>query len=214
MRPDADEGNAKNIWQATGYAANLLTKVLQPYVLGTAANSPAFESDVTTAVRRGSDATMLMVVNGSDAQRTLSIDFTKYKAGTYITRYRLGAASLQTDLLPDSNGEIITLPRGGSVVYLFPFVSSTKFLQPALFRPTLPSGAHSAHLSYTYIYIERILQATSGVDCTMGCMVQADPRLGDLYYQFTYTGADGRVVGRSDVTKLVRNRPTSLRQSQ
>jgi hypothetical protein len=214
IRPDTGDRNSKGIWQATAYAANLLTKVLQPYVLGTASSSPGYERNITTAVRRGSDAVMLMVVNDSDLERTVDIDFSQYKSSTDVSRYRLAPASLRTDLLPGSAGETITLPRGGSVVYLFPFVSSTRFLQANFLRPKLPSAARTARLSYTYLYAEHLLQANDSIDCTNGCSIHTDPRLGEIYYQFTYVGQDGRLIGRSDVAKLPLSPPNPSRRSQ
>src|SRR5438093_6831205 len=94
MRPDSGDRNSKEIWQASGYASNLITKVLQPYILGLAVNSPGYVRGVTTAVRRGPDATMLMVVNDNDAERNLIIDLSPYRTGTTITRYRLSYSSL------------------------------------------------------------------------------------------------------------------------
>ncbi|PYS54832.1 MAG: hypothetical protein DMG13_06290 [Acidobacteria bacterium] len=202
MRPDATERNSKEIWQAAGYVSNLLTKVLQPYVLGSAESSPAYQRSITTAVRRGSDATMLMIVNGNDADRTVSVDFRPYKSDAGIIRYRLSYFYLQSDLLPDSSGETITLPKGGSVVYLFPFLNSTKFLQAAFLQPTLAAGASYAGISYNYIYSDHLSQLTDSVDCTNGCTVQVDTRLGDVYYQFIYSDASGTVISRTDVNKL------------
>jgi len=202
MRPDAVERNSREIWQAAGYVSNLLTKVLQPYILGTAASSPAYQRGITTAVRRGTDATMLMVVNGNDAERTVNIDFTPYKTGTAIARYRLSYFLLQSDLLPDTPGDSVILPKGGSVVYLFPFSADTSFLKSVSFRREFPVGASQAMLSYNYIYGEHLSQFTDGVECTSGCSMQLDTRLGDIYYQFTYADTNGKVISRSDVLKF------------
>src|SRR5260370_14888123 len=192
MRPDGEE-NSKGIWQASGYASNLITKVLQPYILGSAVSSPGYARGITTAVRRGSDAMMLMVVNDNDAERSVSIDFTPYRTGAPIARYRLSYFHLQSDLLPDEGGDSVTLPKGGSAVYLFPFSANTSLLKFAFFQPSLPAGASSAHLSYNYIYSEHLSQLTDGVEGTSGCGVQVDTRLGDIYYQSTYTDTNGRV---------------------
>ena len=105
--------------EATAYAANLLTKVPQPYILGAAESSPAYSHNITTAVRRGSDATMLLIVNGNDVDRTVSVDFAPYRMGGDVVRYRLSYSYLQSDLVADTTRETITLPRGGSVIYLF-----------------------------------------------------------------------------------------------
>src|SRR5207237_7423731 len=99
-------------------------------------------------------------------------------------RYRLSYFSLRSDLLPDTSSDNITLPRGGSVVYLFPFSSDTQFLQATSLQPELPVGADRASLSYNYIYSEHLAQTTDSLDCTAGCALQLDTRLGDVYYQF------------------------------
>lgn len=202
MRPDSTERNSKEIWQATAYAAHLLTRVLQPYILGAAANSPAYSHNITTAVRRGTDATMLLIINGNDADRSVSVDFRPYRTGVDVARYRLSCSYLQSDLVADTTGETITLPRGGSVVYLFPFSSSSRRLETTFLRPTLPAGANHASLSYNYLYGEHLSQLSDGVECTKGCAVQVDARLGEIYYQFTYIGPKGNVIGRSRVAEL------------
>ena len=142
---------------------------------------------------------MLLVVNGNDAERSLNIDFTPYKTGTAIARYRLSYFYLQSDLLPDSNGDSVTLPKGGSVVYLLPFSTDTSFLKSTFFQPQLPAEASQASLSYNYVYGEHLSQFTGGIECTRGCSVAQDTRLGDIYYQFTYADTNGMVVGRSDI---------------
>jgi hypothetical protein len=196
MRPDAAERNAKEIWKAAGYAANLLTKVLEPYILGTAANSPAYSRNITTAVRRGPDGIMLMIVNGSDAERSVNVEFAPYRSGGDIARYRLASAYLQSDLLRDGTGEMITLPKGGSVTYFFPSKPGVRFLQPVRLKPELPKGAIRASLSYNYIYGEHLPELTESIDCTKGCTVQVDPRLGEIRCRFTYSDADGTVIRR------------------
>lgn len=202
MRPDSTERNSKEIWQATAYAGNLLTKVLEPYILATAASSPAYSHNITTAVRRGSDAIILLIVNGNDGERTVNVDFGPYRTGIDVARYRLSYSELQTDVVADTTGETITLPRGGSVVYLFPFSSSSKPLQTAVLQPILPAGASRASLSYNYIYSEHLSQIRGGRECARSCSVQVDPRLGEVFYQFTYTGPAGNVIGRSPVSEL------------
>jgi hypothetical protein len=88
------------------------------------------------------------------------------------------------------------------VVYLFPLSASTSFLTPVFFQPAPPVGANRASLSYNYIYGEHLSQFTAGIECSLGCGVQADTRLGDIYYQFTYLDANGKVIGLSDVLEL------------
>src|SRR5262249_16309229 len=111
-------------------------------------------------------------------------------------------SQLQSDLVPDTAGETITLPRGGSVVYLFPAASTSRPLQPSFLQPTFPAGATRASLSYNYIYSEHLSQLTDGRECNKRCTVHIDPRLGAAYYQFTYTDRKGHVVSRSPVSEL------------
>ena len=112
-----------------GYAANLLTKVLQPYVLGMALSSPGYGRNIVTAVRQGSDARMLLLVNANDWERTLTVDLTPYRTGQAITRYTVSGDGLRTDELVDGPTDTIQLRGGESVVYLFPLSGGVAFTQ-------------------------------------------------------------------------------------
>jgi len=183
-------------WQAMGYAASLLTKVLEPYFLGVALNSPAYGRNIVTAARQGPDAAMLLIVNGSDAQTTITVDFTPYKSGTAITRYRLSPDAIATDVLPDGDGEAVTLADGESVVYLFPFVPSTAFTKAVTIAPPEHPGS-KAVLNYSYVYQSMLRKRIQGIPCTTDCTLNLDLRLGDVYYQFTYLNENDEVVGKS-----------------
>ncbi len=211
--PTATDPNVVQNWRAMAYAANPLTTTLTPYVLGTAIDSPSYGGNPTppvgwgpyfaniiTAVREGSNALMLMIVNDNDFARTLPVNFTPYRTGNSITRYQIRSDGISTDVLPDESGETITLGAGASAVYLFPTSSGTHFTTATpIAAPSLPSGASKAALHYSYIYSDALPQQFEGIDCASGCTVNQDPNFGTLYYQFTFLDSANHVLGQSAV---------------
>ncbi len=108
-------------WQAMSYAATLLGGVLQPYLLGTAGNSPAYGRNIVTAVRSSGHGMMLMVVNGNDWARTIPVDFRPYLTSGGTTEYRLRSTGVTSSVLnAGMRRQTVTLGPGETVVYLFP----------------------------------------------------------------------------------------------
>jgi hypothetical protein len=178
---------AVNLWRSMGYAAALMTKVLQPYLLSPPSSSPALGRNIVTGVRKASAGTMLMVVNGWDGDRTLKIDFTPYKSGFGAVRYRVNSTWLRTALLPDENNETITLSAGETAVYIFPNSSAPTGLDNVTFLPVPPVGSSKMSITYGYIYQQNVAAFGDSYDCTSGCTLPVDRRLGDVYFQYTFT---------------------------
>lgn len=188
-------------WRAMGYSANLLTKVLQPYLLDRTLSSPSYGRGIITAARLGLDAKMLMLVNSNDGPRTVSVDFAPYQSTSSATRYRVNAGSLATAVVRNATGETLTLAPGESVAYLFPLASATVFTEPVPFTP--PSTAYAkAVLRHNYVYAQDLAARQEGVDCLPACTLDLDRRLGDVHYQYTYLDGSGAVIGQSAVLKL------------
>ncbi len=146
---------------------------------------------------------MLMIVNDNDWPYTLPVNFTVYRTGNSITRYRIKSDGIRTDVLSDEPGETITLEAGESAVYLFPISASTQFTTAvAIPPPSLPSGASKAVLHYSYIYRDELPQQMEGIDCAGGCTVNQDPNFGTLYSQFTFLDSSNNVLGQSAVMSL------------
>jgi hypothetical protein len=117
--PLANDPIVQGNWRAMSSAANALTRVLAPYVLGTALNSPAMGRNIITAARQSADGSMLMVINDNDWERTLFVDFTPYASGSPISRYLIDYNGTQNSTFSTSSGESIDLKGGETVVYLF-----------------------------------------------------------------------------------------------
>ena len=201
MRYDASnyepgERFATESWEANGLANALLTQVLAPYLLATAQSSPGYGRNIVTAVRRGSDALLFLLVNTTDIPQTLALDLSPYQSGRPMARYDLTYNQLQTTQIADTSGETLTIPRGGAVAYLVPFGSAPGILQAATVTPTLPGGATSAVVNHTYVYSGHLAHHTGGVACTPSCTVRIDPRLGEAWAQVTYLDSGGAVVSR------------------
>jgi hypothetical protein len=124
--PIASDPIVQGNWKAMSSAANALTGVLAPYVLGTALNSPALGRNIITAARQSINGQMLMVVNDNDWERTLFVDFTPYTSSSRISRYLINFHGTQNSTLSPSTGESIILNGGETVVYLFGQQTTTR----------------------------------------------------------------------------------------
>jgi hypothetical protein len=126
--PLAGEENSRNIWRAVGYASNLLTKTLQPFILGTAMSSPALGANIVTAVRQSATGTLLMAVNGNDWDRSIAVDLRPYRTGSTISRYVVGQTGISTVLVPDAASDNVKLKAGEVGIWLLPISSSTNYV--------------------------------------------------------------------------------------
>lgn len=187
-------------WQAMAYAANALTKVMQPYLLGAPMSSPAYGRNIVSGARHGFGGNMLMVVNGWDGARQLAIDFRPYKNGNGCVRYRIGDTAIKTALLPDRNGETVQLDSGESVVYVFPNTAPAP-IETVVFTAKPINGSKVA-LRYGYAFAGNIAGFGEAVDCSQGCSVAVDRKLGYVFYQYTVTDACNTILSRSPVQTL------------
>jgi len=177
---------ATRLWQAMGYAGALMTKVLQPYLVSQPASSPALGRNVITGVRKSSTGTMLIVVNGWDGNRTYNVDFTPYKFGFGATRYQVSDSWLKTYLLPDEAGETLTLAAGETAVYIFPNSGAPTGLDNVTFLPVPPVGSSTMIVNVGYLYQQNVGAFGATYNCTSGCVVPVDRRLGDIFFQYTF----------------------------
>jgi hypothetical protein len=201
--PLAGEENSRNIWRAVGYASNLLTKTLQPFILGTAMSSPALGANIVTAARQSATGTLLMAVNGNDWDRSIAVDLRPYRTGSTISRYVVGQTGISTVLVPDVASDNVKLKAGEVGIWLLPISSSTNYVTSnPISAPALPDGATAAILHQAYIYSQDLDCQTSGIDCTRGCNLIADTNLGNVFYQFFFTDNRGKVVSKSAVRLL------------
>ncbi len=149
-------------------------------------SSPAYGRNITTGVRKAATGNMLMVVNAWDSNRTINIDFTPYRFGFGATRYLVNDTWLKTALLPDEAGETITLAAGETAVYIFPNTNAPTGLDNVTFQPVPPIGNSRLSVTYGYLYQENVAPFGNSVDCTNGCTVPVDRRLGDVFFQYTF----------------------------
>jgi hypothetical protein len=170
-------------WRAMGYAANLITHVLEPYLLGAALNSPAYGRNMTSAARQGASGKMLMIVNGNDWPRTIQVNLGAYALGFGAARYRVRASGIATDALPAAqSADSLTLAGGETVAYVFPgSAADMPLVRTALTDPNL--RLQPAAVEYAYVYQSGLdrgaISSWSG-----SCVVSIDPQLGEFYYQF------------------------------
>jgi hypothetical protein len=182
-----------NNWRAMAYSANVLTKAIQPYILGRFLNSPAYGRNLVTGARQSAAGNMLIIVNGFDGTRTISPDFRPFKSGAGEARYRLADTFIKTALLPDENGETITLEAGETAVYLFPNASASAPMDTVSFQFPDASG-FQAVLRYGYVYRQNVSGFGDAIDCTNGCSVGLDRKLGDIFYDYVILDSCGHVV--------------------
>ncbi len=182
-----------NSWRAMSYSANLLTRVLEPYLLGAATHSPAFGRNIVSAVRQGADGMMLLIVNGNDWARKVPVSFGSYPHEFGTARYRLQASEIRTDLLPASQaGEEITLEAGESVAYVFPSSLESVPLKDITVAPQQTDGAVRG-VRFGYVYSDDVLRHAA-ITCAKSCHVAQDPRLGKLFYTFVGENPDQKTA--------------------
>jgi len=211
-------------WHQVGYASNLLFHALQPYIINTPLPSPYFGpilldgptnspplNDVgnswsTVAARQGFDADLLLIVNGTDAPQTYTANLASYLVGgtPQTARYLATADYIRTDLLiSGTTSDIVTVPEGGALAYLVPrnaAWTNTPTQAVSLLPPNV--GQSQTSVVYSYTYSGDLTKQTQATNCTAGCTLHLDRRLGDVFYQYIYMGATGIVSGRSAVTTL------------
>jgi len=203
MSPIAGDPNSQQIWRSAGYASNLLTKTLQPFILGTPLSSPGLGDNIVTAARRSNNGVLLMVVNANDWERTVSIDLTPYKTGLSITKYVVGSRGIQSVVMADTASDRVTLGVGETVVYLFPNSRATSWTSSIpIAAPVLPAGAKYGVLHHGYIFSQDMDYQRDGMECAEGCRINVDTALGEIVYQFVFTDAKGNVLGKS-VTRTI-----------
>ena len=166
-----------------GYASNLITRVLQPFLLNLAGNAPAYGRNINSAVRQSPEGTMLMVVNGNDWPRTITVNLQPYGASFGTARYRVQSAGIATAILGGSQtSDTLTLAAGETVVYIFPNVATAMPLANTTLTP-LPSDGPILGIQYAYVY-ETQMNQMPVESCQTSCTIARDPRLGNLYYRF------------------------------
>jgi hypothetical protein len=201
--PFAGDQNSREIWKAMGYAANLMTKRLQPFLLGVAASSPGAGENIIAAVRKSDDGVLLIAINGNDGDRTVSFDLTPYRTRNAIARYLASASGITATLLPNTAQDETVLGPGEAVVYLFSKSRATHYLAKVhVPAPGLPRGASQAVLHHGYIYSEDVPKSLQGIECSKGCNLEIDRTLGDVFGQFLFLNRDGAVVERGPVSKI------------
>jgi hypothetical protein len=193
--PISPEDYSRRLWRAMAYAANLLTKTLEPFLLGTGLSSPALGENIVTAARRSERGVLVMAVNGNDWDRRIAVNLGSFHNGNPITRYLVQATGIETAVISDAVSDTIDLSSGATVIYLIPSSREVQFLTTVRIpAPTLPAGASTAFLHHAYIYGDDLDAANEGLECTNGCSVGIDREVGDSYYQFSFTNADGAAI--------------------
>jgi Bacterial Ig domain len=201
--PGTTQEDSRKLWRAMAYSANMLTKRLEPFILGKALSSEALNENIVTAVRQSDQGILLMAVNGNDWERRVTLDLAPYRNGNPVTRYVVSGTGITTTVISDNSSNAVDLQPGAAAIYLVPASASVKFLsESAISAPSLPSGASKAFVHQAYIYAEDLDASTQGLECTNGCDLALDRNLGDSYYQFSFTNAAGVVVGRGPARLL------------
>ena len=181
-------------WQAMGYAAAALTKPLQEYLLGNPVSSPYLGRNIISGARSSAKGNLLLVVNGWDAARTVPLDFTGFRTGRSILRYRVGEAWLKTSALGDVASDTVTLAAGEAALYLFPNTALAS-VDTVTFQPDTASV--KTILRTNYLYGQNTAAYGAPINCTGGCTVTVDRSVGEAYYSYAVLDATDSVQCRS-----------------
>ncbi len=193
---------AVDLWRSMGYAANLLTKVLQPYLLGMPLNSPALGRNIVTGARQAAAGRMLIIVNGSDGARQVSVDFRPYQLGNGAVRYRVNDTYIKTATVAAGDGETVQMESGETVVYLFSASSAAAALETVAFQPPSLAAGTRVALRYGYVFQQDTAGSGDTVECTAGCAIAIDRRIGDVFVQYTLVDPQLGIVQESEPALL------------
>jgi hypothetical protein len=105
-------------WQAIQNAGSAIA-ILAPYLLAVPLNSPAYGPNILSAARQGAHGRMLLIVNGNDWTRTLTVDLAPFSYGGTDTRYYVSAYGNRKNELSYRTHDLVTLGPGDSVAYIF-----------------------------------------------------------------------------------------------
>ncbi len=177
-------------WTAMSYAATLLGSVLDPYLLATRINSPGYGLNIRSAARQGATGNMLLIVNGNDWQRSISVDLTPYNLGFGAAKYIVSATGISTsELSPTQLEDSVTLSEGESVAYILPSTAANMPLKSHVINAPSKSPSGTA-LQSSYLYSAMLPnQSVSISPCAPSSTVYLDPNLGTFYYQFVSPAA-------------------------
>jgi hypothetical protein len=115
---------------------------------------------------------------------------------------------IKNALLNDSAGETITLDSGEAAIYIFPNTNAASGLDNVTFLPVSPVGSKLA-VSYGYLYDQNVTAFGETFDCTTGCTIPVDRRIGDVFFQYaTIDSAAGlrrsaiQTLGKENAVRL------------
>jgi hypothetical protein len=182
-------------WQAMGYASATLSKSLQEFVLGAPVSSPYLGRNIITGARTGPNGNLVIVVNGWDSPRSVQVNLTAYRTGNNVWRYRVGDVSVKLQAMGDIVADTVLLAAGETGVYFFPRTATVAGLDTVSFQPDLPGT--KTILKTNYLYSQNTPLYGDPVDCSSGCSVKVDRKLGDVFYSYAVTDVGGTVLCRS-----------------
>ena len=182
-------------WQAMGYASATLSKSLQEFVLGAPVSSPYLGRNIITGARAGANGNLLIVVNGWDAPHSVQVNLSAYRTGQSVWRYRVSDVSVKLQSLGDIVAETLTLAAGETSIYYFPRTATVAGLDTVTFLPDL-AGTKTT-VKTNYLYSQNTPLYGDPVDCSSGCSVKVDRKLGDVFYSYSVADLTGAVLCRS-----------------
>ncbi len=176
-------------WQAMGYAAATVAKSLQEFVLGAPGKSPYLGRNIITGVRLGANANLLIVANTWDGARTLTIDLSAYATGNAVLRYRVSDVAVKLQGLGVVSSDSVSLGPGESALYLFPKSANAAGVDTVTFQPDT-SGTKTV-LRTNYLYSDNTAAYGDPVDCSSGCSIKVDRKLGEAFYTYAVLDSTG-----------------------
>ena len=178
-----------------GYASATLSKSLQEFVLGAPVSSPYLGRNIITGARAGANGNLLIVVNGWDAPHSVQVNLSAYRTGQSVWRYRVSDVSVKLQSLGDIVAETLTLAAGETSIYFFPRAATVAGLDTVTFLPDL-AGTRTT-VKTNYLYSQNTPLYGDPVDCSSGCSVKVDRKLGDVFYSYSVADLTGAVLCRS-----------------
>lgn len=125
-------GAGSDRWQAMASAYHLIEK-LELHLLQQQISAIDLGPNFVTGARKSSGSRLFMAVNFSEASEKVQVDLRPYRinGASSLVRYRLCGATLSTQVIPDTQRDVIEFAPGEAVVWLFLQPAKNDLVPPA-----------------------------------------------------------------------------------
>jgi len=114
-----DSPRTADQWAALSNAFNVV-QTLQPCILQAQAHAPDFGQNFISSVRTGRNGRVVMVMNLSERQESLTVNLAPYLTVANITRYRVLGAKTTTSTFASTSRDAVTFEPEETIFWVIP----------------------------------------------------------------------------------------------